>query len=125
MNDNKPILGYREEAARLVKFRKKYQISQMDLAATLGTKQPFISRAEKGESPLTFQHLRILRKKYNLNINWYCTGLGTMISGEEDKSTLISDVTTIRKDYEDLSKNYDELKKIVYKLVRDFYGQEK
>jgi len=118
-------IEFREEAARLTKFRSKYQISQKELAETLGTKQPFISRTEKGENLLTFQHLRILRKKYNLNINWYCTGVGTMISGDEDKSSLISDVTTIKKDYEDLSKLYDDLKRVVYKLARDVYNTEK
>ncbi|TDS14784.1 helix-turn-helix domain-containing protein [Sphingobacterium paludis] len=116
-------LSYKSEAARLVKFRKKHQISQVELAELLGTKQPYISRVEKGESPLMFHHLRILRNKYKFNINWYCTGQGTMISGEEDKSTLIADVTTVKKDYEDLGRQYDELKKIVYKLVRDVYDK--
>ena len=125
MSIEKPILAYRDEAARLVKFRKKYQISQKELATVLGTKQPYISRTEKGENPLTFQHLRVLRKKYNLNINWYCTGVGTMISGDEDKSTVMSDLNTIKKDYEDLSKLYDDLKRVVYKLVRDVYDTEK
>jgi len=115
---------YNAEAARFSKFRDKFQLSQVEVAKILETKQPNISKIEKGERPLTFSMLRVLRKKYNLNINWYITGQGTMLSEEEDKSTLLADISTIKKDYEDLSKLYDDLKTTVNKLVRDFYAKD-
>lgn len=114
---------YRAEAARFVKFRKKLQISQVEVAKVLETKQPNISKIEKGERPLSFAMLRILRTKYKLNINWYITGQGQMLNDPEDKSTLIADMSTLKKDYEDLSKLYTNLKDTVYKLVRDFYAK--
>lgn len=123
IKDTKP-LEYRGEAARFLKFRKKMQISQVEMATILETKQPNISKIEKGERALAFSMLRVLRTKYKLNINWYITGQGTMISEEDDKSTILADLNTIRRDYEDLSKLYDDLKTTVGKLVRDFYSKE-
>ncbi|KKO91780.1 hypothetical protein AAW12_08975 [Sphingobacterium sp. Ag1] len=124
MEEEKEGLGFKSEGARLMKFRLKMNLSQKEMSKILGTSQPVISFMEKGERPLTFAHLRILRKKFNFNINWYCTGMGAMQFTDENKSTLISDVSTIQKDYEDLSKQYDQLKKIVYKLVQDVYAKD-
>ncbi|QQT43292.1 Predicted transcriptional regulator [Sphingobacterium multivorum] len=124
IEEEKEQLSFKSEGARLVKFRQKMNLSQKELATILGTKQPVISFMEKGERPLSFAHLRTLRKKFNFNINWYCTGMGAMQFTDENKSTLISDVNTIQKDYEDLSKQYDQLKKIVYKLVKDVYAKD-
>lgn len=115
---------FKAEAARFVKFRQKLQISQVEMAKTLETKQPNISKIEKGDRPLSFAMLRILRTKYKLNINWYITGQGTMLNDPEDKSTLMADISTIKKDYEDLSKLYDNLRITMQKLVRDFYSKD-
>lgn len=115
---------YRAEAARFVKFRKKLEISQVEVAKVLETKQPNISKIEKGERPLSFAMLRILRTKYKLNINWYITGQGQMLNDPEDKSTLMADISTIKKDYEDLSKLYDNMRITMQKLVRDFYSKD-
>jgi len=115
---------FNAEAARFVKFRQKLQISQVEMAKTLETKQPNISKIEKGDRPLSFAMLRILRTKYKLNINWYITGQGTMLNDPEDKSTLMADISTIKKDYEDLSKLYDNLRITMQKLVRDFYSKD-
>ncbi|WP_160067489.1 helix-turn-helix domain-containing protein [Sphingobacterium bovisgrunnientis] len=117
-------IEYNAEAARFVKFREKMELSQVEIAKILETKQPNISKIEKGERPLTFSMLRILRKKYKLNINWYITGQGTMLNEEEDKSTILADLATIKKDYEDLSKLYDNLRSTVNKLVRDVYSKD-
>lgn len=117
-------IEYNAEAARFIKFRDKLKLSQVDVATILETKQPNISKIEKGERPLTFSMLRILRKKYMLNINWYITGQGTMLNEEQDRSTMIADISTIKKDYDDLSKLYDDLKTTVNKLVRDVYAKD-
>lgn len=115
---------FKAEAARFIKFRHKMQLSQVEIAKILETKQPNISKIEKGERPLTFSMLRILREKFKININWYITGQGTMVSEQGDKSTIVADVGTLKKDYEDLSKLYDNLRSTVNKLVRDFYDKD-
>lgn len=117
-------LLFKAEAARFVKFRERMELSQTDLAKILETKQPNISVIEKGGRPLTFAQLRILRKKYDLNINWYITGQGLMFSGENDKSTIVSDISTLKKDYDALFSLYDNLKTTVAKLVRDVYAKD-
>lgn len=125
MSEAKKPLEFRSEAARFVKFRHKLNISQVEMAEILETKQPNISAIERGVRPLTFEMLRKLRTKYKLNINWYITGQGTMLNEPEDKSTVIADISTIKKDYEDLSRLYDDLRGTVRKLVRDFYATDK
>ena len=100
----KKSIEYNAEAARFIKFREKLQLSQTEIAKILETKQPNISKIEKGERPLTFTMLRILRKKYSLNINWYISGEGTMLNQDEKKSTLISDIGEMGKDISDIYK---------------------
>lgn len=125
MIDEKMVIDYGGEAARLVRFRKHLKLSQNKFAKEIGAHQPFIAKVEKGlQTSLPVHYLVYLRKKYNLNLNWYFTGQGKMIQEEDDKSTLVSDLSTIKKDYEDLWKQLESLKKTVHKLASDFYAKD-
>lgn len=123
MSDKPYVIDYKGEAARLVKFREKFDFSQNKFAKEIGSHQPFIAKVEKGETTLPIHYLKYLRQKYNLNLDWYFTGKGKMIIDEDEKSTLISDLSTIKKDYDDLWKQFDEMRKTLHKLVRDFYDK--
>ncbi|SUJ18443.1 Helix-turn-helix domain [Sphingobacterium spiritivorum] len=124
MTDKSHILDYKGEASRLVRFREKFNFSQRSLAKEIGSHQPFITKVEKGETSLPVHYLKYLREKYKLNLNWYFTGVGNMLLIEEDKSTLLSDLSEIKKDYNDLWAQYEELKRIVHKLVKDVYSKD-
>lgn len=123
MSDKPYVIDYKGEGARLVKFRKKIGLSQHKLAVEIGSHQPFIAKVEKGETTFPAHYLKYLRDRYYLDLNWYFTGRGTMISEQDEKSTLISDLNTIKKDYDDLWKQFDDMRKTLHKLVRDFYDK--
>jgi transcriptional regulator with XRE-family HTH domain len=67
--------------SHLKKFRKKYNLTQKDVAITLNYKIAQVSAIERGERGLSAYHLFKLAKKYDVTLDELCCGI-------DDKSKL-------------------------------------
>lgn len=71
-------------AARFKEFRKKYiSKNSIEAAEEIGITQSRVSRIESGEQPVTMPIIKVLNKKYSLNIEWLLKNIG----GPVDKAT--------------------------------------
>jgi SOS-response transcriptional repressor LexA len=63
---------------RIIKLRKEKKISQKELANLINCSQPNISDYENDKISPSFAALEIIRKSYNINLDWLITGEGEM-----------------------------------------------
>jgi transcriptional regulator with XRE-family HTH domain len=62
---------YRALLARLREARKEADLSQEEVAASLGVKQKFVSKIETGERRIDPVELQELAKLYGKPISWF------------------------------------------------------
>lgn len=80
---------------RLKVFRKKYNLTQKDIAQLMGIDQPAIVKYEKDISSIPIDKLVNIAKEYKLNINWLILGKGNIVSeytSYNDKPIEIADI---------------------------------
>jgi len=113
---------------RLTKVRKTLKVSQADIAKLLNCSQPNISEYEKDKIGIPISSLKLIRNTYNINLDWFLTGEGSMFIGAPTKDQISGYHT---KRVQDLEKQIDELKKNIqdiensYNIAENSYSQEK
>ena len=85
-NYNKTKSDYNILRTRLKKIRKKFNLSQEDLANIIGDKQTTYCNYETGYSKITLSKLYLLSKYYNISIDYF---LGKTNNKEIKKSTFV------------------------------------
>jgi len=72
---------------------------QKAFADSLGVNQNYISRYEAGKIKPSFEFLKSVAEKENININWLLTGKGEMyLSENKSKSELIKEIAELKRD---------------------------
>ncbi len=65
---------------RLRDVRKALKMSQAKFAKELGLTQTSLSMIEGGKTKLTEKNIKLLLATFNINGNWFQTGVGTMFN---------------------------------------------
>ena len=66
---------------RLKQIREKARLKQKDLAEMFGLKMPGYNRIEKDKVDLTLKHLKTLKAKFHISLDW-------LITGKQEKSDI-------------------------------------
>jgi transcriptional regulator with XRE-family HTH domain len=104
------------EGSRIRIFRESLNLNQSAFADILGVKQPFVSGVEKGTTLLSYEHVKLLFTKYNMNIHWYASGKGLMNINKNDivevSSLMINEPSTNYRQSKQSPANDENLKEI-------------
>lgn len=80
---------------RLKEFRKERNLTQEELAITLGVKAPTISRIENGNRTFTEQMGKSISLSYGVSLLWLMHGEGNKYNDpDEEVMTVIDDIMT-------------------------------
>ena len=108
---------------RLKKIRSSLQLTQKEVAATLGTSVTSYQGYEYGKNIPSADKLKDLHIKYLVNLNWLISGIGPMLRSEEGLMLNDSAVTyspvTLHITFEDITQAYLTVEELVQKWHRE------
>lgn len=85
------------ESKRLRAFRKHLKITQKDLATVLSVTQSEMSKYENGDYLIPISIIRKLNEKYQMNYEWFFSGIRPMQKPMQDSKSLARDIQQIAR----------------------------
>jgi transcriptional regulator with XRE-family HTH domain len=84
---------------RLKEVRKHFDMTQTDFANIFGLKQGHYSKYELGQLELSTSMLVTINQKFNIDIHWLLTGIGSMfyVTGAEHTPNLPIDIELMQE----------------------------
>ena len=82
-NNNILISNITEITNRIIYFRKRLGISQIDAGSAIGLTRSAWNQFEKGARLPTTDHLILIQNKWNISADWLLTGEGSMVREED------------------------------------------
>jgi transcriptional regulator with XRE-family HTH domain len=86
-----------------------------EFAKEIGTTPGQLTRILKGDGILTYNQLKLLSEKYNININWLLTGSGEIFNNNDYHK----EVNTVNESIIRYGANETEDKEQIKKLIKD------
>lgn len=110
----------KEIGSRLKYFREFHKLTQNELALKFETSQKNISRYESGQNDVPDDIKIKLINDYNISLNWFLTGKGSMFLDKEVTPTVNTEALLLKSEYEkrlmELEQKLETEKKIVADL---------
>lgn len=117
--------GNINDGTRLALFLKEIKLMQLTLAEELNMPPSTIGRYASGFSKTPQKVIDYLYKKHNLNLQWWYTGKGPKIKDTAMPKTLLIDIGMLSDKIEQLTARIDNQDKLIKKLIRDLYDQDR
>lgn len=78
-----------EENKNLQKLLSELNLSQAEMAETLGISRQQFNNIINGRSTFTQKNLEILHNRFNVNINWLLYNEGTMFINPKERAEIV------------------------------------
>ena len=99
---------------RIIDFLKYKNISQQEIAISLGTSQPNVSAMCKGYRTISKKTIVKLSNIFpDLNVDWLLTGEGSMLRGSEEQGATESEDAALREEVVMLRERVRNLQKLI------------
>jgi transcriptional regulator with XRE-family HTH domain len=114
-----------DQAKRFKIFRKQIlKKTQVELSAESKISQPQIVKYENGETFVPTDVVVLFHNIFDMSYEWFYDGQGKPKVNENDKGSLLKDVTRLQNEISMLETRFSAFENTFKKLFSDFYHKE-